>query len=166
MYKYLATAFYTVCLVGCGSGNSGTDTDQQSTLDPVVTTPTGPVSPTLPATTLPATIEAEDFISQNGIRIGQTTDSGGSDYIGWFTNSDYTDYSIDVPATGSYTLTARVAARDTTGNISFSANGEVVGNLTVTPTGDWDSWNSISTTRICLQAYKLCKLCIAAQAML
>ena len=141
MYKYLATAFCTVSLIGCGGGNSGTVTDQRPTLDPVVTTPAGAV-----ATALPATIEAEDFISQNGIRIGQTADSGGSDYIGWITNSDYTDYPIDVPVTGSYTLIARVAARDTTGSISFSANGEAVGSLTVTPTGDWDSWKSISTT--------------------
>ena len=148
MYKYLATAFCTVSLIGCGGGNSGTETVQQTqpSLDPVVNTLTGAVTPTLPATLLPATIEAEDFINQSGIRVGQTTDSGGSDYIGWITNSDYTDYSIDVPATGIYTLTARVAARDTTGSVSFSANGEAVGSLTVTPTGDWDSWKSISTT--------------------
>lgn len=103
------------------------------------------VAPAAALVTLPGIIEAELFESSNGIRTGNTNDSGGSEFVGWIENNDYTEYEIDVPVTGSYKLDARVASRNQGATVSVTAGNSVAGSFAVSPTGDWEAWETVST---------------------
>lgn len=95
---------------------------------------------------VPGTIEAESYDAQSGTRTLTTSDSGGSGFVGHIEDGDYSEYIIDVPTAGTYRIDARVAGRDNTATITYSVNGEANTTMTVTPTGDWDVWKTISGT--------------------
>lgn len=110
-----------------------------------------PVDPTLPGCTtvnLPGTIQAENICSMSGIKLENTTDQGGGQNVGFIDAGDWFTYSVDVAATGIYTVSYRVASMAGGGTIQLEKAGgaPVYGTRSVTATGGWQTWTTVSHT--------------------
>ncbi|WP_411993041.1 carbohydrate-binding protein [Agarivorans sp. DSG3-1] len=91
-------------------------------------------------------VEAEDFTNQKGIKTESSSDTGGGVNIGYIENGDWVEYAIDVPASGSYTLTARVASATDGGRFVVLANDSEKATVKVKSTGNWQAWKTIEST--------------------
>lgn len=114
---------------------------------------------------LPGRIEAEDFDSgypgeayndcdagNNGgayrsdidVDIQSSTEGGFN--IGWLCDGEWLEYSVDVQASGLYTLRARVASLPTGGALTLESDGtNISGPIAFGPTGGWQNWTTIET---------------------
>jgi hypothetical protein len=112
---------------------------------------------------LPGTINAEDYDlggegvayhdtsagnwgtadRQDDVDIEASTD-GGFD-VGWLDAGEWLNYTVNVPAAGSYVLDAAVTAPGPGGTFHVEFNGvNVTGPLTIPDTGGWQTWVSVS----------------------
>jgi PKD repeat protein len=112
-------------------------------------------------TTLPLTIQAEDYDTggQNvgyfdttggntggayrtdDVDIQTTSDVGGGFNVGWIANTEWLDYTIDVPTTGSYAITLRLATPNTGRSLRIEIDGtNVSGTVPVPRTGGYQNW--------------------------
>ena len=100
------------------------------------------------AVVLPAKIEAEDYTGMEGVQV--EPDENGYPNVGWINDGDYTEYLVNVPAAGTYTLTARVAsaAEESSTVTVVDSTGKALATLTVDPakTKGWNDWYETSTT--------------------
>lgn len=92
-------------------------------------------------------VEAENFSSQNGIRVEASTDDDGGNNIGYIQNGDDIQYdSINFEA-GKSKLDIRVASGTAGGVIDIyldSKDGRQIGQINVPTTGDWQNWQTQS----------------------
>ncbi len=95
---------------------------------------------------IPGLVEAEDYESQNGIQTENTADTGGGSNIGFIEDGDYTEYKINADIAGVYTVNFRVASASQGGSITISSNGVNLETVTVSGTGGWQNWQTITTT--------------------
>lgn len=93
---------------------------------------------------IPGKIQAEDYSSMFGIQTENTTDIGGGLNVGWIDTGDWMDYNVNISNTGSYTVTYRVAALSSSGNIILKLNGQNLTSIDLPVTGGWQNWQSIS----------------------
>lgn len=98
--------------------------------------------------TLPAVIEAEKWCDMSGVQTESTTDVGGGINVGWLDVGDWLSYSINVPTTGDYKVTYRLAAPSSGGIVRLQnqAGSLVFGDTTVSATGAWQNW--VDATKI------------------
>jgi beta-glucanase (GH16 family) len=99
-----------------------------------------------PVTSLPATIQAENYCSMNGVQLENTSDAGGGQNVGWIDANDWMTYRVNVPTAGSYKVSYRVASQSGGGSIRFEKAGgsPVYGTIGVPATGGWQTWQTIS----------------------
>ena len=100
---------------------------------------------------VPGKIEAEDFETQSGIELENTTDIGGGQNISYLDEGDYLDYFINVAQTGTYQVDFRTAAESEMGGVELQlieANGNAtpIKNLTFPVTGGWQTWTNTITS--------------------
>lgn len=89
--------------------------------------------------------EAEDFFSQSGVQLQQSTDLGGGWVLGALENNDWSYYRVEVDASGIYDLTARVATATDGGTIEVTNTDSIVAQINVT--GEFsDGWHDWYTT--------------------
>jgi hypothetical protein len=112
---------------------------------------------------VPGTIQAEDFdAGANGVayrdldagnngRQYRATDvdiqrcGEGGFNVGWVGAGEWLDYTVNVAAAGTYTLTARVASPATGGRFRVLVDGvDLTGALQVPTTGGWQTWRDVS----------------------
>ncbi len=84
----------------------------------------------------------------SGIQTEATTDSGGGTNVGYIESGDWMSYentTINIPTTGQYTLSYRVASLDGGGSFNLYETGTntVYDTVTVGKTGDWQTWVTI-----------------------
>ncbi|WNJ18286.1 carbohydrate-binding protein [Pontibacter sp. G13] len=91
-------------------------------------------------------IQAEDYTSMSGIQTEGTADVGGGDNVGWINSGDWMEYSVNIPAAGTYTVHYRVASLSSGGNLTMTANGSTLDNTTFAATGSWQTWTTVSST--------------------
>lgn len=97
-------------------------------------------------TTLPGTIQAENFYINAGLSVEQCTDSGGGQDMGYTNTGDYLDYLIYVPSAGIYAFDLRLAS--TSGGsieiriVDNPATPVTVQTVTVPNTGGWQNWRT------------------------
>jgi endoglucanase len=99
---------------------------------------------------LPGRIQSENFYHNNGLVSETCTDTGGGYDMGFAAPGDYMDYLVYVPQAGNYNFNFRVASERQSSQIiirigegnSFTA----VDTVTVTSTGGWQIWKTVSTT--------------------
>ncbi|MDF1571480.1 MAG: family 43 glycosylhydrolase [Bacteroidales bacterium] len=86
--------------------------------------------------------EAEDFFSQSGVQLQQSTDLGGGWILGAIENNDWSYYRVEIDTSGIYDLTARVATATEGGTIEVSNADSIVALVGVTGTfsGSWQDW--------------------------
>lgn len=90
-------------------------------------------------------IEAEDFNTMSGIQTEITTDEGGGLNVGYFDNSDWLEYIIEVPVTGDYRLSFRSASLNGGGVLNVQINGSNLSNITIPSTGGWQNWTTVNS---------------------
>jgi len=100
---------------------------------------------------LPGKIEAEDYTTQSGIQLENSTDSGGGENIGYLDPNDFLDYDINVEVGGQYQIDYRTAAEFGTGGLRLiliddSGEETIIDASTFASTGGWQSWITTSTT--------------------
>ena len=108
---------------------------------------------------VPGKIEAEDYETQVGVELENTTDTGGGQNIGFLDPDDYLDYFINVAQAGTYEVNFRTAALSEMGQVELQlidASGNVtpLKNLTFPVTGGWQTWTN-TTESVTLPAGQL-----------
>jgi beta-glucanase (GH16 family) len=98
----------------------------------------------LGSSTFSSTIEAENFVSSAGV-ITEGCSEGGLN-VGSFDAGDWTAYSVNIPATGTYKVTYRVASPYSGKTLRLEKdNGATnLGTVNIPNTGSWQTWTSVS----------------------
>ncbi len=99
------------------------------------------------STSWSTTIEAEDYSYYSGVEI-EDCDEGGEN-VGYIETGDWMSYSdIEIPYSGTYTVSYRVASESTGGQLSLDyASGDVILDYAdISATGDWQTWTTVSNT--------------------
>lgn len=104
-----------------------------------------------PANPFPITIQAENFTSMFGVQNEATSDLGGGLNTGYLHAGDWMSYSettVNVPVTGQYKVTFRVASAGGGSTFSFAeSNNSVVYDTIVVPnTGGTQVWTDVTRT--------------------
>lgn len=100
----------------------------------------------------PIRIEAEDFITQEGIGVEETTDEGGGQNVGFVSARDYVSYTFNAPAIGPYTVDYRVASKGGSNGFEMSLDGGLIHAQSIPDTGDWQNWVTITSPEFELAA--------------
>lgn len=96
---------------------------------------------------VPGKIEAESYVTMQGVQTEPTSDEGGGLNVGWINDGDWMDYNVSVAQSGLYTLTFRTANGYGNGIIQVrSENGTVLQSTSVPLSGGWQGWSSVRTT--------------------
>jgi len=114
----------------------------QNSSNPPPPPPSSDPCDTANALGISSNIEAENYCAQRGIRLENTSDTGGSQIVAYIQNGDWTEYAVNVPSSGSYTFSARVASATSGGTIEVLSNGASKANLIVNNTGGWQTWQT------------------------
>src|SRR3989344_1719248 len=152
-------------------------------------TPTPTSTPTPTATTqspysgtpvsIPGTIQAENY--DNGgegiayydidsinegasYRLNDGVDlessSAGGYNVGWMDPGEWTEYTINVPTTGTYNIQTQVAASGAGGTFHIEFDGvNKTGTITIPSTGGWQTWTTLTIPNVSLsQGQQIMKL--------
>ncbi len=113
---------------------------------------------------VPGTIQAEDFDNggegvgyhdsgPNNVggayrSTGVDIEAGGSGYdVGWIAAGEWTNYTVNVASSGTYTIALRVAsANGGSLHVGFNGSSGVWQAVTVPNTGGWQNWTTVSFT--------------------
>jgi len=160
----------TVTVSATNSGGTGTQA-VTVTINPAATTES-PYGGT--AWPIPGTIQAENYdlggqgIAYNdndvvnsggqyrtsdGVDIETTTDTGGGYDVGWTNAGEWMKYTVNVTATGVYTLQLRLASPNSGESLHIESDGvNISGSVAVPNTGGWQTWQTVSVTTSSLTA--------------
>ncbi|RYY01402.1 MAG: carbohydrate-binding protein [Gammaproteobacteria bacterium] len=100
----------------------------------------------------PITIEAENYTTMLGVSTETTTDTGGGLNVGWIDTSDwmsYTNTGVNLPTTGDYVITFRVASNVDGASFSFYNVGgseTKICTVNVPNTGGLQKWVTVEKT--------------------
>ena len=87
------------------------------------------------------------------VDIEASADAGGGFNLGWISAGEWLNYSVTVPAAGTYRVEVRVASPAAGGTFHLEVNGvNKTGPLTVPNTGGWQSWQTVVKTGVSLSA--------------
>ncbi|HWV14320.1 MAG TPA: carbohydrate-binding protein [Cellvibrio sp.] len=100
---------------------------------------------------LPQTIDAENYATMSGVKVEATTDIGGGMNVGSIDTQDsmsYTSNIINIPTTGTYQISYRVASESLGGqfNLIEADTATVYDTVTVPVTKGWQTWTTITRT--------------------
>jgi len=99
------------------------------------------------AIALPGKLEAENWISMNGVQVENTLDAGGGKNVGWIDNADWMEYSVNPSAAGTFTVNLRVASLYSGAQLQIKkSDGSVLASVNVPITGGFQTWQTTSTT--------------------
>jgi cysteine-rich repeat protein len=95
-------------------------------------------------------LEAETFDAMLGLQYEATTDVGGGQNAGWIAAGDYVQWNINVPTTGSYTVTSRSATWAAT-SLQVVLDGTVAATLSLPATytgagSQYQTWGSFTSS--------------------
>ncbi|MEQ9306817.1 MAG: carbohydrate-binding protein, partial [Marinoscillum sp.] len=95
-----------------------------------------------------AAIQAESYCDMNGVQTESTSDTGGGQNVGWIDAGDWLAYRVDIPTTDNYTIEYRVASPGGGGSLQIEplGGGAAFGSISVSSTGGWQNWTTISHT--------------------
>jgi endoglucanase len=101
-------------------------------------------------TTIPAKIEAENYLTNFGLSAETCTDTGAGQNMGYTDAGDYLDYLIYVPSNGTYSFEYRLAST-MGGSIDLRLVDDpkkpvTIHTVTVPNTGGWQIWKSVTAS--------------------
>ncbi|GAB2545946.1 carbohydrate-binding protein [Spirosoma aerophilum] len=98
-------------------------------------------------TATPGLIEAENYDASKGILTEPTTDVGGGLNVKSIDDTDWTDYCLNIPASGKYTAKFRVASMVSTGKIELrNSTGATLCSVSVPQTNGLQTWTTASVS--------------------
>lgn len=120
---------------------------------------------------LPGTIQAEDYdIGGEGISYSDSdTVNEGGDYrndgvdiqasdqvvnVGWVTDGEWLEYTVDVQEAGEYFLEAQVASLISGGHFTVDINNRQIADIQFGMTGGWQKWRTETSQRVFLSSGK------------
>lgn len=95
------------------------------------------------------TVQAENYSSNNGVQLENTSDTGAGQNVGWIDTGDWMAYnSITIPTSGTYYVDYRVASAVAGAKLSLDLNGGaiVLGQMDIPNTGGWQNWTTVTQT--------------------
>ena len=95
---------------------------------------------------LPGIVQAEEYVAESGTQTENTSDNGGGLNVGYIQNGDYLDFDVNVTEAGTYTVEFRVASATNGGNITLLNGSTNLGMVSVSNTGGWQNWQTLTTT--------------------
>ena len=87
-------------------------------------------------------IEAEAWDSAGDVQLEDTADEGGGQNVGWIDAGDFLEYTVTIPADGTYVIEYRLASSGGSAGFETSLGGSVVDTQAVADTGDWQNWST------------------------
>lgn len=90
-------------------------------------------------------IEAENYSAMSGVVKENTLDAGGGQNVGYININDWMDYSVNIPSTGTYTMSFRTATPYS--NQTFQvrrSDGTIITSVTAINSTGWQTWNTVS----------------------
>lgn len=82
-----------------------------------------------------------------------TTDTGGGYKVKSAVASEWLKYTVNVQTAGTYAIDVRVSSSGTGGTFHIEVNGvNKTGTLTVSDTGGWETWKTVTKTGVSLSA--------------
>lgn len=93
-------------------------------------------------------IEAENYDAANGadIQLEDTGDEGGGQNVGFIATGDSLEYTVNIPADGTYQIEYRVATDSGSDGFILSFDGVEVDMQTVEPTGGWQTYVTLTAS--------------------
>jgi endoglucanase len=90
-------------------------------------------------------LEAEHYTAQQGVKLEDTTDTGGGKNVGWLDAGDWMKYQINLPATGQYQVSYRLASAQSGAAFRLeTAGGDVLDTVQAPNTGGWQQWQTVT----------------------
>jgi hypothetical protein len=94
-------------------------------------------------------IQAENYTSMSGVWNEPTTDIGGGQDTGNINTGDwmsYTNTKVDIPTTGAYKITMRVASLNTAGSLALkeASTDATLDTIPIPVTGAWQNWTDVT----------------------
>jgi len=97
--------------------------------------------------------EGSATLRNDDVDIEATLDTDGGYDVGWITNGEWLEYTVNVAKTGMYDFTFRSASAGSTGSVSIStsATGDtILPAMPLAPSGDWQNWKDATNSGIYL----------------
>jgi hypothetical protein len=92
-------------------------------------------------------MEAENWTSMSGVQTETVYDAGGGRNVGWIDLGDWMEYTITVPAAGTYKANFRIATPNDGAQFQVkNADGAVLATVNVPNTGAYQTWQTTSVT--------------------
>ena len=94
---------------------------------------------------IPGKVEAEAFDMAGEVGTENTADAGGGLNVASIDDQDWMDYNAEVSQSGTYVASFRVANAYGNGLVQIkSANGQVLGQISIPQTGGWQNWTTVN----------------------
>ena len=68
------------------------------------------------------------------------TDEGGGENVGFVDPGDFLEYTVNIPADGTYTIDYRLASSGGSDGFETLVGGVLVDTQTLADTGGWQEW--------------------------
>lgn len=120
---------------------------------------------------IPGIVEAENFdeggqdvayndsdLTNNGGEYRNTavdiSNSGeGGQSVGWISDGEWLEYTVDVATAGDYDFTLRIATPNGSGQMNVAFDGtNATGNISIPNTGGWSNWQDLLVSDVSLAA--------------
>ncbi len=111
----------------------------------------------------PGMVEAENHNAAVGVQTEATADVNGGLNVGYIDTNDWMDYRVNVPATGAYRASIRVASTTGATNAIQLKNGATtLATYTVPNTGGWQNWSTVTQNVILTEGVQTLRVNAAA----
>ena len=109
---------------------------------------------------IPGTVQVEDFSYQEGFTVSETSDINGGYKLGYTDAGDFAEYLVLITESGEYNINYRIASAYDPGSLTLElidgSNIQYLPQTSFPVTGDWESWETVSTSaNLTVGSYKL-----------
>ncbi len=96
--------------------------------------------------TIPARIQAEEYNSMHGMLLELTDDVNGFANVGWVDPGDWLEYKIEVPESGIYECSFRIASTKTAALNMVLNTSNLIHTQEIDNSGGWQEWRTYEST--------------------
>ena len=99
---------------------------------------------------IPGIVQVEDFSYQEGFTVSETSDINGGYKLGYTDAGDFAEYLVLITESGEYNINYRIASAYDPGSLTLElidgSNIQYLPQTSFPVTGDWESWETVSTS--------------------
>ncbi|HEX5164595.1 MAG TPA: carbohydrate-binding protein, partial [Thermomicrobiales bacterium] len=114
--------------------------------------------------TLPATIQAEDYVDyfdsdagnvggvyrNDDVDLGSCSDGSGCVYVGWTMAGEWLAYNVSTSSARDWTFRLRYASPSSGRRVKVEVDGQIISTVSLPASGGWDTWRdaAVGTTTL------------------